>query len=143
MKKILIPLFGFLLAGNISIAQNTTVVSDLQNYVRGIASSKFSDSLSVTIAYDLDNSKVEFIYPAVYTPKYDDIKSLKLSLAFVDKESNAPGIYAETLDKDISSVLIYDDRIEIHYRNGNLSVFTALHKPAPAGKSTSSKPKSK
>lgn len=149
MKRIASICSALLLLQLSVFAQKKTVVSDFQNYERGIASSKFTDTCTVTIDYDLDAKKVSISYPANKEPKYADLKSLSLGLAFVDKESNAPGIYAETLDKDVSSVLFYDDHIEIHYRNGNLSMFNALHAPAAAKPSssktapTAAKPKTK
>lgn len=139
MKKTIL-LFATCLMFATSFAQQKTVVSEQQNYVRGIAGSKFSDSCAVTIAYDLDDRKISFTYASDRTAKYADIKSLSIALAFVDKESNAPGIYAETIDKDLASVIIYDDHIEIHYRNGNLSNFSALHAPAAPAKNSATKP---
>lgn len=126
MKKILFFLLPIFLLPLFTKAQTTKVVSTRQNYTRGTASAKFSDTTMVVITHDLEGRTIDFKYVVKKEPVYPDVKSLSIQLAFVDRESNVPGIYAETLDKEIGHILFYDGWIEIHYRNGNLSVFNDL-----------------
>lgn len=126
MQKILFTLLFVLTGTLLAEAQSTKVVSTRQNYTRGTASSKFSDTTTVVITHDLEGRTADFKYVTNKEPVYPDVKSVSVKLAFVDRESNVPGIYAETLDKDIGHILFYDGWIEIHYRNGNLSVFNDI-----------------
>lgn len=135
MKKIKIILALLLLFTTCIHAQETKMVSTRQNYVRGITNSKYSDTTMVIITYNLEEKKVDFNYVVKKAPICDDAKSISLNLTFVDKESNAPGIYAETIDKTINSVIFYDGWIEVHYRNGDSTVFNNL-KPFEKSKTT-------
>jgi hypothetical protein len=138
MKKLSILFFLLILSSGIQ-AQKKTLISDYQSYTRGTANAKFKDSCQVIITYDFDERKADFEYKSTKEPKYSDIISVSIALAFVDKESNAPAVYAETLDKHIASLIFYDDRIEINYRNGNQSIFSGLHAPAASPTKTKTK----
>ncbi len=128
-------------------AQNKLVKSTKQNYVRGLAEAKFAESGEVLIDYDLDKKMIDLKYLTTIPDYLEGIKPMTLKLAFVDKESNAPAIYAETLDKEIASVLIYDDKIEVKFRNGDLSTFSGLQasekssSPTAPSKTQPTKPK--
>lgn len=139
MKKLfLFFIFCFLIfCSSLLNAQAKTVKSIKQRYIKGVNSSKYKDSATVIISYNLDEKTVSFNYPD------DPSKSINLKLSFTDKESNAPAIYAETLDKDIAAVLFYENKIEIKYRSGNLSTFSGLSEYDKNKKDQPTKPKTK
>ena len=86
MKKFILSILVLTLFVSFVNAQITRLESTRQNYTRGTASSKFSDTTSVIITHDFENKTCDFKYMTAKTPVYPDVKSLTFQLA-LDRKS--------------------------------------------------------